>query len=107
MSNGICINWNNLDTSVNELKTKIDAIEKCYNELNNIYKEIDGTTNTWVGNNQKKFYQSYLDLSSDFPNNIDKFNEFYRFLNNVRETYKESDSTNVKQADNKNDDLMA
>ena len=107
MSNGICISWENLNTSINELKIKIDSIEKCYNDMNNLYKELDGSTPTWVGDNQRQFYQSYCDLSSAFPENVEKFKEFYNFLCMVRDTYKESDSTNKANIDNKIEDLMA
>ena len=107
MSNGICISWEKLNTSVNELKAKIDSIESCYKDMNNIYKEIDGSTPTWIGDNQKKFYQSYSDLSSAFPKNVEKFKEFYNFLCIVRDTYKESDSINKTNIDNKLEDLMA
>ncbi len=106
MSNGICISWEKLNSSVEQLKQKIDAIDHVYKEMNDIYKEIDGTTDTWVGDNQKKFYQSYLNIAEGFPSNIEKFKEYYTFLGNVRDSYRESDSTSIASAENNKSDLM-
>ena len=106
MSSGICISWENLNSSVELLNQKINEIDRVYKEMNDLYKELDGTTNTWVGENQKRFYQTYMDLSSKFPKNVEKFKEFHTFLGNVRDSYRNSDSTVKASADDSSDNLM-
>ena len=107
MSSGVCISWENLNSSVNLLNEKIKEIDRIYKEMDDLYKELDGTTNTWVGENQKKFYEAYSNLSSRFPKNIEKFKEYHTFLGNVRDSYRTSDSTVKASAEERTNDLMA
>ena len=106
MSGDFCVNWDNLKTSAAQLRSKIDSAKQCYKNLDTIYKEIDGTTNTWYGKNQRKFYESYLTLSRNFPGEISKFEELYNHLIKAIEAYENSDNVSYKAADSSSEDLM-
>ena len=106
MGKDLYVNWRNLADLVSQFKSKIDSIERCYNELNALYKELDGSTPTWYGDNQKKFYEVYQSISREFPKNVAMFNKFCVFLNNAKTSYENSDSANVTSIDKSEDDLM-
>lgn len=106
MSSEFCVNWDNLKIQASNLKRKIDSAKQCYRNLDTIYKDIDGTTNTWYGENQKKFYDSYLEISHNFSGEISKFEELYNHLVKVIEAYEQSDKTSYKAADDSSDNLM-
>ncbi len=107
MGSELYVNWKNLDDLVSQFEKKVSAIENCYRELNSLYKDVDGSTSTWYGDNQKKFYEVYQLLSSEFPRNVEMFNKFCIFLNNVKNTYENSDSSNITSIEKNEDDLMA
>lgn len=102
----LAVNWEKLNLLVVLFKIKTEEIEKCYQELNNIYKELDGSSDAWAGKEQSKFYEAYQLLSSEFGNNVDTFERYYKFLENVKDSYKESDITNISNIEKSEDDLM-
>ena len=106
MDDNFCINWDNLKESANKLKTKINFANQTYQNLNNIYKVIDGTTNVWYGTNQKKFYDNYLSIANNFPKEIEKFEELYNYLLKVIEAYETSDTTSSNSVDINSDNYM-
>ncbi len=89
----------------NQLNSKIRELSNCYNAVNDRVKELDGSNETWKGEKQKKFYSAYTLLSSNFPTNIDKLNEFHDFLCGVIKEYDERDSTINKDVDVNVDNL--
>ncbi len=88
-----------------QLRNKIKELNDCYNAINNKVRELDGSSDVWKGDKQKKFYTSYTLLSNDFPTNIDKFNEFHEFLCNVIKEYEERDASISKDVDVNVDNL--
>lgn len=86
------MNSENLKVLANKLNEKINSIEDCYSEIKNCVEQVDGSSDSWKGNNQEKFYNYATSLSKDFPTNIDKFKEFYTFLVNTINEYEETDS---------------
>ncbi len=85
-----------MDTDVlkelaSELNQKIMDIENCYSDIRKSVKDIDGSNDNWKGNNQMKFYNSYFELSKNFPENIKKLTDFYNFLVNTIKSYEERD----------------
>ena len=107
MGNELYVNWRNLEELVSQFESKVNAIENCYKQLDALYKDVDGSTPTWYGEKQKKFYEAYQSLSSEFPRNVEMFNKFCVFLNNVKTTYENSDSTNIASIEKNENDLMA
>ena len=99
------MNSNNLRGIAVELKNKIKELNDCYTSVNDRVKELDGSSDTWKGDKQKKFYDAYTLLSNEFPTNIEKFNEFYEFLCKVIEEYDKKDSGINKDIDVNVDNL--
>ena len=74
-----------------KLKNKIKEIENCYTSVNESAKKIDGTSDNWIGDEQKIFWNKYTYIHNKYPENIQKFNEFYDFLCKVISEYEERD----------------
>ena len=106
MADKIEVDWKRLNELAAEFKSKVNAISKCYEDLDKIYKNIDGNTPVWRGDQQRKFYDGYLELSRVFPYNVSKLNDFATFITDVAESYNDSDQTHIKAADSSEDDLM-
>lgn len=99
------VNSENLRTISLKLKGKIKEIEDCYNDIDRIVKDIDGTNDNWFGNEQKIFYNNYMDMAKEYPKNIEKLNEFYQFLCGVISDYEERDKSISNDIDVNADNL--
>jgi len=74
-----------------KLKNKIKEIENCYTSINETAKNLDGSNENWFGDEQKLFWNKYTCINKKYPENIEKFNEFYDFLCMAIREYEESD----------------
>lgn len=99
------INSENLKEIALKFNEKIKELNDCYNSANQEARELDGSNDNWKGDKQKEFYLTYEQLSSKFPTNIEKFNEFYTFLCKVIKDYEEKDSSINKDVDINVDNL--
>ena len=88
-----------------KLRNKINEIEECYNNINEIAKNLDGTSDNWVGDEQKIFWTKYLEINKEYPKNLEKFNEFYDFLCGVIREYEEKDKNISSDIDVNADNL--
>ena len=95
----------NLKTIAAKLKNKIQEIEDCYNSINESAKNLDGTSDNWVGNEQRVFWNKYTEMYRKYPKNIEKFNEFYDFLVKTINEYDERESSINTAIDNNADNL--
>ena len=93
------MNSNNLKELSVKLNDKIIGIEKCYKDIQKIIKEIDGSTDTWKGNNQILFYEYYSSLCESFPSNIEKLNAYKKFLDDAITNYENRDKDINKDID--------
>jgi uncharacterized protein YukE len=74
-----------------KLKNKIKEIENCYASINEAAKNLDGTSENWVGNEQRVFWNKYQEMYRQYPKNLEKLNEFYDFLCKTISDYEERD----------------
>lgn len=95
----------NLKEIALQFNEKIKELNNCYTSANEKARELDGSNDNWKGDKQKKFYSTYTQLSSQFPTNIEKFNEFYTFLCKVIKDYEERDSSINRDVDINVDNL--
>ena len=102
---GMYINADRLKSLAAQLRTKIDAIKSCYNDMNTVIREIDGSNDNWQGEKQKKFNDTYVVLSSEYGPNVDKLEEFYTFLCGVIREYEERETDINKDIDNNDKNL--
>ena len=102
---GIYINSDNLKNIADQLKSKINEIEKNYNSITSYMKEIDGTNDNWQGNDQKIFYGALESLTSRYEANMDKLNEIYDFLMKVIDDYETRDENFGRDLDRNADNL--
>lgn len=93
------MNSNSLKELSVKLNDKIIAVEKCYKDINSIVKELDGSTDTWKGNNQAAFYENYSLLCKTFPSNIEKLNAYKMFLDDAITNYENRDKDISKDID--------
>ena len=106
MADKIEVDWKRLNELAVEFRSKVSQIARCYEDLDKIYKNLDGSSSIWYGQQQKDFYDGYLELSRVFPYNVNKLNDFATFITDVAESYNDSDQTHIKAADSSEDDLM-
>ena len=97
------MNVENMKTIVNSFKGKINALNEVYKDIELKNKEIDGSCDTWKGDNQKKFQQFFSQTINKYPKNIDKLNEFYSFLVKTIENYEERDQDINRDIDSKDE----
>lgn len=96
---GIFINSDNLINISEQLKGKINDIEKCYNSITSYMKEIDGTNENWQGKDQKTFYNALERLTNRYDSNMDKLKEIYNFLLKIIDDYETRDENFGKDLD--------
>ena len=99
------VNVENLKAISEKLRNKIKEIDDCYTSIKTIVKDVDGTNDNWFGNEQKIFYNNYLNMSKEYPKNIEKLNEFYQFLCGVIKDYEERDKDISNDVDVNTDNL--
>ena len=94
------MNSENMKALATELNNKIIEMENCYSNVEKYIEQIDGSNDNWKGNNQVQFYNYVSLLAKEFPENIEKFKEFHKFLVNTINSYEETDSDMNKDIDN-------
>lgn len=104
-SDGMYINSDGLRNIIVRLRQKIDSIKQCYSDLNKIVRDLDGSNDNWQGDNQKKFYNIYTVLSSEYEPNVEKLEEFYEFLCKVVADYEKREKDSEKEIDDNEDNL--
>ena len=103
--NGIYINSDNLIQLAYKIKNKIKELQSCYDSITTRMREIDGTTETWQGIEQKKYYDTLTYLTNKYALNINKMIEFYNFLCKVIIDYEKRDETFGKDLDRNAENL--
>lgn len=76
-----------LEATINNLDNKTKELEKCYKELNDKLKLLDGTSDIWNSDSQRAIYDYYLKVSKEFPDIVLKFQDYSKFLNKTLENY--------------------
>ena len=104
-SNGMYVNTTNLKAIIVQLREKIDSIKRCYDDMNNIVKDIDGSNDNWKGKNQQKFNNIYTIISSEYPEDVQKLEEFYSFLCKIVSDYEQRENDINKDIDNNEQNL--
>ena len=102
---GIFINSDELIQIAYRLKNKIKDVENCYNSVKTEMKEIDGTTETWQGEDQKIYYHALEFLTNRYETNLGKLKEIYNFLLKIISDYETKDENFGKDLDRNADNL--
>ena len=102
---GIFINSDNLIQIAADLKAKIKEIETCYNSIKATTQELDGSSETWQGEDQKIYYAALKSLTDKYEGNISKLTEIYEFLCKIIDDYETRDENYGKDLDRNADNL--
>lgn len=97
------MNTDNMKLLADSLNSKIIALKEVYQSVDSRMKELDGSNDTWKGENQKKFYETFSTSLDKFPKNIEKLEDFHKFLTNTIKDYETRDSDINKEIDNGDD----
>ena len=97
----IVLNIVEMSQAISKLDEIIEKVENIYKEMNNKMKEIDGSGSSWSGDSQQEAYKCYLAISSEFPNSLNKIKSIKQFLENVLNSYINSDNS-LNESINKN-----
>ncbi len=101
----ILINEEELASIISKLDERIKKLEDIHNELDSKVKDIDGSSEIWSGETQKKAYDNYLEYSKDFTNSINNIKSLKIFLENTLNNYLNSDKK-INDSIDKNEDNL-
>lgn len=90
---------------INDFNTEIKNLEAIYKEIENECKKIDGSDNIWKGKVQAMTYNYYKDVSSEFPDNIERLQSLSEYLNHTLENYINGENSINKDVDKNSENL--
>lgn len=94
---------NNMKLLADKLNKDIVALKDIYESINTRMKEIDGSSDAWNGENQKLFFDTFSTSLNKYPKNIEKLEDFHKFLVNTINDYETRDSDINKEIENGDD----
>lgn len=103
--NDIVIKEESMKDIISKLDLEINKLESIYNELDSKVSCINESSDIWSGDCQKKAYDNYLSISSDFPNIVNQMKSLKIFLENTLNNYLNSDKVLNDSIENNKDDL--
>ncbi len=101
-----------MEINVNEYEILLEKFSKEIDNLQNIYDRIDikakllnGNDPTWKGRAQKAAYTYYESINKNFPESINKFKDYKKFLEKTLTNYVNSDK-DINESIEKNDSSL-
>ncbi len=91
MSKSMYMNVENMRNLTDLFNQKITSLKEIYSGIDTTMKELDGNQDTWKGENQKLFKETFQKTLDTYPENIKKFEDFYTFLKNTIDEYEATD----------------
>lgn len=98
--NSMYMNTDEMKTLVSKLNDKINSLNSINEELKSKCTEIDGSSDSWKGDNQELFYGYLKQILDYLPKDIEKLKEYHTFLNETVENYEQRDKDISKDIDN-------
>lgn len=101
----ILVNQEELSNIISKLELKIKSLEDIQEEIENKVSIIDGSSDVWSSDTQKKAYDKYRSITKEFLNSIVKIKALKIFLQNTLDNYSNSDEKLNDSIENNKDNL--
>ena len=100
MSKSMYMNVENMKLLAESLNKKIESLSEVYLNIVMKTKVLNGSSDVWRGDNQKRFFDSFSTTLVKYPKNIEKLKEFRQFLLDTIDEYENKDNTLSTTIDN-------
>lgn len=84
---GIKIDTDQMLNLLEELKDTTQKIEKNFNNMDQLIKNIENENETWNGKSSDHFQNKYYSISNKFPSILSKLKIYNLFLKNTIDSY--------------------
>lgn len=99
------INVNEYEIMLEKFSKEIENLQNIYNHIDMKAKLLDGNDRTWKGRAQKAAYTYYESINKSFPESINKFKDYKKFLEKTLTNYVNSDK-DINESIEKNDSSL-
>lgn len=105
MANSLMIDTEAFKEIKSRFEKDVEFVNEKFNNMNKIMNDIDGNNEVWRGKTARKVNEKFKLFSSNFPNIVEKLNNYDKYLQNVIDNYTSTEESINQSIDNNEKDL--
>lgn len=105
MANSLMIDTEAFKEIKSRFEKNVALVNEKFDNMCKIMNTIDGNNEVWKGKTARKVNEKFALFSSNFPNIIEKLNNYNKYLQNVIDNYTKAEESINHSLDNNEGDL--